>query len=150
MSLPLNEGGGALNRYTRIRNQDKEDADETGRLIINPKVINLSSRDLLSAETSIPRPEIYTYSKRQWFRLAADINEFCHKLRLNDIFFDDETQEKEGPLVRNKTGWQQPKSKDKSLEETINMITTYPLEIYQKPSNLSKGRKYSHETTDLR
>ena len=70
--------------------------------------------------------------------LSADVNEFCRRLRLNELFFTDEKSDEEGPSVRNKTGWQLPKSKGKQLEEAITMIKTHPLDTTQKPSNLSK------------
>ena len=108
----------------------------------------MSSRELSCSEISVLSKGLkYTPTpKGNSSELAADVNEFCRKLRLNELFYDDEKSEEEGPLVRNKTGWQPPKSKDKQLEETISMIKNYPLETIQKPSNLTKDETLALKT----
>ena len=127
---PINDGGGIQTGTKEIFKTRKR-----------PKVINLSGRNLSSSEISVLSKGLkYTPTpKGNYAELAADVNEFCRKLRLNELFFDDKDNDDEGSIVRNKTGWHPPKSKDKFMEETINMIKTYPLETSQKPSNLSKG-----------
>ncbi|CAG2217946.1 unnamed protein product [Mytilus edulis] len=63
-------------------------------------------------------------------QLGADIDEFGRRLRINYIFCEDneENEEEENkPLVRNKSDWIPKPTKDKDLEETIKTLKTNSL-----------------------
>ncbi|CAG2197265.1 unnamed protein product [Mytilus edulis] len=63
-------------------------------------------------------------------QLGADIDEFGRRLRINYIFCEDneENEEEENkPLVRNKSDWIPKPTKDKDLEETIRTLKTNSL-----------------------
>ncbi|CAC5363519.1 unnamed protein product [Mytilus coruscus] len=63
-------------------------------------------------------------------QLGADIDEFGRRLRINYIFCEDneENEEEENkPLVRNKSDWIHKPTKDKDLEETIKALKTNSL-----------------------
>ena len=78
--------------------------------------------------------------------LETDVLEFCRRLRLTEKFFkeDDDNEDTniltDVPLVRNKSDWNPPKSKDKSLEETIESFKKVQFNSFREKngkSNLS-------------
>ena len=96
---------------------------------IDPKVINLSNRNLTDSEILLLKKGLkFTPTpKSNTSELRADVNEFCRKLRLTELFYNEEDEEKDEPLVRIKTGWNPPNSQDQVifvflLEDTIQMI----------------------------
>lgn len=59
--------------------------------------------------------------------LQTDMKELCRKLRLAERFANNESDtDDDPPLVRNKTGWNPPKSKDSYLEDAIQYLKDYP------------------------
>ena len=59
--------------------------------------------------------------------LQTDVKELCRKLRLAERFSNNDSETiDDPPLVRNKSGWNPPKSRDKHLEDTIQYLKDYP------------------------
>ena len=107
-------------------------------------MINLSNRELTDSEILLLKKGLkFTPApKSNTSELRADVNVFCRKLRLTELLYnEDEDEIIDEPLVRNKTGWNPPRSQDQVLEETIQMIKDYPMESKNKPSNLSKDEQ---------
>ena len=107
-------------------------------------MINLSNRVLTDNEISLLKKGLkFTPTpKSNPSGLKADINELCRKLRLTELFFNGEENDRSSePLVRNETGWNPPRSQDQVLEETIQMIKDYPVENNNKPSNLTRDEQ---------
>lgn len=101
----------------------------------------MSGRNLSTAEISLLKKGLkFTPTpKGNTSELKTDINEFCRKLRLSELFFiEDKDDKTEEPLVRNKTGWQPPRSNDNILEDTIQIIKGYPIDSAYKRSNLNR------------
>ena len=73
-------------------------------------MINLSNRNLTDSEILLLKKGLkFTPTpKSNTSELRADVNEFCRKLRLTELFYNEEDEEKDEPLVRNKTGWNPP------------------------------------------
>ena len=78
-------------------------------------------------------------------QLGTDIDEFCRRLRLNYMFFEEDEESndvRDEPLVRNKSSFNPKPTKDKHLEETINNLKTNPLENRKNvKDNLSRGER---------
>ena len=79
-------------------------------------------------------------------QLGTDIDEFCRRLRLNYIFYEEENDESndmsDEPLVRNKSNFNPKPTKDKHLEETIKNLKSNPLESRKNiKDNLSRGER---------
>ncbi|XP_061187186.1 uncharacterized protein LOC133195360 [Saccostrea echinata] len=87
-----------------------------------PKIINLSQRDLNSDEIKLlehglkftPTP------KSDKVDVVTDTEEFCRKLRLKE-FFQNQTND-DISLVKNKKGFKPPLNRDKRLEDYISCL----------------------------
>ena len=115
-----------------------------------PKVINLSSKKLSSAEiqllskglkfTPTPKPNVT--------ELESDITEFTRKLRLSEFFGSqddndsqtesdsDNSQDEDPSLVRNKSKFHPPHNRDKILESYIDYIQGQPLNSKNAKNNM--------------
>jgi len=106
-----------------------------------PKVINLSSRKLTIDEIELLKKGLKfcpTPNSNNNDELKTDILEFCRKLRLSEKFFNDDSKDCNGAIVRNKSNWNPPKSQDKFLEDTIEGLKKLPLEKTENiKSNIS-------------
>ncbi|CAG2250860.1 unnamed protein product [Mytilus edulis] len=99
---------------------------------IHPRIINLSHRKLQLREINLLKRGLkFTPTPNEdKTQLGADIDEFGRRLRINYIFCKDneENEEEENkPLVRNKSDWIPRPTKDKDLEETIKTLKTNSL-----------------------
>ncbi|CAG2195900.1 unnamed protein product [Mytilus edulis] len=99
---------------------------------IHPRIINLSHRKLQLREINLLKRGLkFTPTPNEdKTQLGADIDEFGRRLRINYIFCEDneENEEEENkPLVRNKSDWIPKPTKDKDLEETIKTLKTNSL-----------------------
>ena len=97
-----------------------------------PKVVNLSEKSLSPQEIELLKHGLKftpTPSSNDT-ELQTDIKELCRKLRLAERFAntesDTDNDKDSHPLVRNKSGWNPPKSKDTHLEDTIQYLKEYP------------------------
>ncbi|CAG2207068.1 unnamed protein product [Mytilus edulis] len=99
---------------------------------IHPRIINLSHRKLQLREINLLKRGLkFTPTPNEdKTQLWSDIDEFGRRLRINYIFCKDneENEEEENkPLVRNKSDWIPRPTKDKDLEETIKTLKTNSL-----------------------
>ena len=98
--------------------RNRENSDE---------IINLSKRKLTDNEIKLLKRGLkFTPTPGEdKIQLGADIDEFCRRLRINYIFHEENEDQYEDinePLVRNKSEWIPKLTKDKHSEETINML----------------------------
>ena len=103
-----------------------------------PKVINLSEKTLSPQQIVLlkrglkftPTPSANDTD------LQTDVKELCRKLRLAERFSNNNSEaDDDPPLVRNKSGWNPPKSKDKHLEDAIQYLKDYPKEENKNVKN---------------
>ena len=68
--------------------------------------------------------------------LQTDVKELCRKLRLAECFSSNDNEiDDDPPLVRNKSGWNPPKSKDTHLEDAIQYLKDYPSDTNKNVKN---------------
>ncbi|CAG2199336.1 unnamed protein product [Mytilus edulis] len=116
----------------RLRGDIPEGNSLTNTEKIHPRIINLSHRKLQLREINLLKRGLkFTPTPNEdKTQLGADIDEFGRRLRINYIFCKDneENEEEENkPLVRNKSDWIPRPTKDKDLEETIKTLKTNSL-----------------------
>ena len=109
-----------------------------------PKVINLSKKTLSDKEIELLKHGLkFTPTPNEDdTELQTDIKELCRKLRLAERFANTDNEPYNEPLVRNKTGWNPPKSHDAHLEDAIQYLKEYPRnENKNVKNNISREEK---------
>ena len=96
------------------------------RSTTEPKIINISSRELSSNEIKLlERDSKFTPTpRRNETELKTDIQEFGRELRLLE-HFDNHQQEQENSLIRNKSNFVPPKSSDIYLSVFLEAKSNY-------------------------
>lgn len=114
---------------------------------VDPKIINLSSRDLSTDEISLLQKGLKftpTPSANQ-NELKNDVQEFGRKLRLLDYFHEQQQNTADNSIARNKSNFVPPKTQDKYLETFLDALSEYPENMHtttsKNRSNLTKGEK---------
>ena len=112
------------------------------RKSVEPKIINLSSRDLTRAEIKLLKRELKFTPTPQADKkgLEADMQEFQRKLRLLEYFQDYESTTKDS-IVKNRSNFVPPKSNDEYLSIVLNTLTTIPdsAPTTKTRNNISRG-----------
>ena len=108
----------------------------------DPKIINLSSRDLTTNEIKLLKKVLkFTPTlKTNKNELRNDIQEFGRKLRLIE-YYDSHQNETDQSIVKNKLNFVPAKTNDKHLELFLDSLSRYPDQIsapQHVKSNLSK------------
>lgn len=107
-----------------------------------PKVINLSNRTLSTDEIELLKKSLKfcpTPKGNNSSELKSDILQFCRRLRLNEKFFTEDNEYENESIVRNNSNWVPPKSDDRHLEESIDILKKLPL---NKTSNVRSNISY--------
>ncbi|MEW8548114.1 MAG: hypothetical protein AB2693_31815, partial [Candidatus Thiodiazotropha sp.] len=109
---------GTLEKQPRPNNQQYADL----------KILNLSKRELTTAEISIlekgmkftPTPE-----KQNLQEIKEDMAEFNRKIRLKEFFYEQEDED--DSLVKNRSDFTPPKGRNEALEKYISTTSNFPL-----------------------
>ena len=93
--------------------------------MIDPKVINISKRELSNVEIRLLQKGLkFTPTpKRDTTDVVKDTDEFCRKLRLREFFHDSEYEDES--LVRNNSNFKPPLNRNSYLDEYISCLKGY-------------------------
>lgn len=94
---------------------------------VDPKIINLSNKEISYTEIKLlqrglkftPTPNVNTTQLRE------DIQEFCRKLKLRELFADKHTDDES--IVKNRSTFIPPKGREIDLDNYVEHLTTFPL-----------------------
>jgi hypothetical protein len=139
--IQLTNSGPTITRNINVGTTNgSEDSNITSE---KPNIINLSSYKLEDSETRLlskglkftPTPVTNTMD------LEKDIQNFGRKLRLLEFFDEDNTQESDVNLVRNKSKFTPPRNRDTNLDMCVDYLT-------RMGENL-KGQQTKHNMSNL-
>lgn len=107
------------------------------------KILNLSKRCLTDTEITILKKGLkFTATPKQnYIQSQSDMTDFCRKLRLNEMFNENDSN-LDKPICRNNSNYNPPNNRNATLNDTIGFLTTMN-------NNLAKNGKHKTKKNNL-